>query len=323
LGLLEDVIRAGEIVLNSNSSYYPMHKYVKYVLNAVIIVIIAFLFLYFATRGISPKDDWAVDSNGLLQYPSERGKLAARTLIIEDNSTYTIEKIIFKSRDREIYGLLYMPKDADNVPGIIMLPAARAGKEGQDYLARQLVQQGYAFLTIDQRSVGETGGIIPSMQDDFNSFTAGNEPVQHLFVYDALKAFDFLKKRKGVDAPNILIGGESMGARFAIIAGAVDENIKGVFVISSSGFGMQQTLTPQEKFMASINPDMYIDKIAPREIVMFHSKSDNVVQFEQAQQTFSFALEPKEFIEMPPVCIHGQCREMYADLFEKLREMTR
>lgn len=300
-----------------------MHKYLKYAVNAFIIILVAALFLYFATRNISPKDGWQVDSRGLLNYPEQRGKLEnARALIIEDNETYTIEKTIFKSRDREIYGLLYMPKDTDNVPGIIMLPAARAVKEGQDALARQMVKQGYAFLTIDQRSVGETGGIIPSMQDDFNSFVAGKEPVQHLFVYDALRAFDFLKTRGNVDASNILIGGESMGARFAVIAGAVDKNIKGVFVISSSGFGKQNTAAPQEKFMASINPDMYIDKISPRKIVMFHSKSDNVVQFEQAMQTFSFALEPKEFIEMPSVCVHGQCGEMYGDLFRELEALA-
>ncbi len=300
-----------------------MHKYFKYAINAFIVLLIASFFLYFATRNISPQQEWSVDSNGLLQYPEDRGKLEnVKTSLLEDNAAYTIEKVSFKSRDAMIYGLLYMPKEADNAPGIIMLPAARAGKEGQDYLARQLVAQGYAFLTFDQRGIGETGGNVPSMQEDFNSFVAGKEPVQHLFVYDALGAFDFLKTRKGINENNILIGGESMGARFAIIAGAVEKSFKGVFVISASGFGMQNTNTQQEKFMASINPDRYIDKISPRKIVMFHSKSDNVVPFAQAQNTFSFAKEPKEFIEMPSVCIHGQCSEMYEKLFENLREMT-
>lgn len=300
-----------------------MHKYMKYLLNAVLVILIAFAFLYFATKNISPKQEWSVDSNGLLQYPSDRGKPEnVKTSLLEDNATYTIEEVSFKSRDATIYGLLYMPKDADNAPGIIMLPAARAGKEGQDYLARQLVAQGYAFFTFDQRGIGETGSSLPSTQEDFNSFVAGNEPAQHLFVYDALRAFDFLKARKGVNKANILIGGESMGARFAIIAGAVEKSFKGVFVISTSGYGKQDVSTPQGKFMASINPDMYIDKISPRKIVMFHSKSDNVVPFEQAQNTFSFAKEPKEFIEMPSVCIHGQCSEMYEKLFENLREMT-
>ncbi|MFH1065109.1 MAG: alpha/beta hydrolase [Nanoarchaeota archaeon] len=300
-----------------------MHKYLKYSLNVILVILIAFAFLYFATRNISPAQEWAVDSNGLLQYPSERGKLEnVKTSLLEDNGTYTIEKVSFKSGDATIYGLLYMPKDADNVPGIIMLPAARAGKEGQDYLAREFVKRGYAFFTFDQRGIGETGGFIPSMQDDFNSFVAGNEPVNHLFVYDALRAFDFLKTRKGINENNILIGGESMGARFAIMAGAVEKNIKGVFAISTSGYGKQDTSTIQGKFMASIDPDRYINKISPRKLVMFHSKSDNVIPFAQAQNTFSFASEPKEFIEMPSECIHGQCEGMYGDLFEKLDELT-
>ena len=300
-----------------------MHKYLKYLLNAVLVIVIAFAFLYFATRNISPQKEWAVDSNGLLHYPSERGKLEdVKVNLLEDNGTYTIEKVSFKSRDATIYGLLYMPKNADNIPGIIMLPAARAGKEGQDFLARELVKRGYAFFTIDQRGIGETGGSLPSTQDDFNSFVAGNEPVNHLFVYDALKSFDFLKSRKQVDASNILIGGESMGARFAIIAGAVEKNIKGVFAISTSGYGKQSNLAMEGKFMASIDPDWYISKISPRKIVMFHSKSDTVIPFNQSLNTFSFASEPKEFIEMPSVCNHGQCMEMYEKLFEKLDEMT-
>ena len=300
-----------------------MHKYLKYLLNAVLVILIAFAFLYFATRNISPQKEWAVDSNGLLQYPSDRGKLEdVEVNLLEDNGTYTIEKVSFKSRDATIYGLLYMPKNADNIPGIIMLPAARAGKEGQDFLARELVKKGYAFFTIDQRGIGETGGSLPLTQDDFNSFVAGNEPVNHLFIYDALKSFDFLKSRKGVNENNILIGGESMGARFAIIAGAVEKNIKGIFAISTSGYGKQSNLAMEGKFMASIDPDWYIGKISPRKIVMFHSKSDTVIPFAQAQNTFSFASEPKEFIEMPSVCNHGQCMEMYEKLFEKLDEMT-
>lgn len=300
-----------------------MHKYIKYFINALIVIAIAFAFLYFATRNIAPRQEWSVDSNGLLQYPSERGKLEnVKVNLLEDNTTYTIEKVSFKSRDAVIYGLMYMPKDASNAPGIIMLPAARAGKEGQDYLARHLVQKGYAFFTFDQRGIGETGGSVPSTQDDFNSFVASKEPVNHLFVYDALRAFDFLKSRKGINPSNILIGGESMGARFAIIAGAIDKSFKGVFVISTSGYGKQDNLRIDGKFRASIDPDWYIDKISPRKLVFFHSRSDNVVPFEQAQNTFSFAKEPKEFIEMPPVCIHGQCSEMYEKLFEKLGEMT-
>lgn len=300
-----------------------MHKYLKYLLNAILVIALAIAFLYFATRNISPQQEWAVDSNGLLQYPEDRGKLEdVKVHLLEENEDYTIEKISFKSRDAIIYGLLYMPKNAKNAPGIIMLPAARAGKEGQNVLARELVKQGYAFFTFDQRGIGETGGSFPSMQDDFNSFVAGNEPVQHLFVYDALKAFDFMKSRKGIDKNNILIGGESMGARFAVIAAAIDKSFKGVFVISTSGYGKQDTLTPQGKFMASIDPDWYIGKISPREIVVFHSKSDTVIPFAQAENTFSFAKEPKEFIEMPSECIHGQCEEMYGDLFEKLKEMA-
>ena len=106
-----------------------------------------------------------------------------------------------------------------------------------------------------------------------------------------------------------------MGGRFAIIAAALDTRIAGVLVISTSGFGMQNTVTQQDKFMASINPDMYIGKIAPRRIVMFHSKNDTVIPFEQAQQTFSFAGNPKEFFIMPFPCDHGYCAESDRGVF--------
>ena len=137
-------------------------------------------------------------------------------------------------------------------------------------------------------------------------------------VYDVLKAFDLLKKEKGVDSSRVAVGGESMGGRYAVIAAAIDPNIKGALLLSTSGFGPMQPKTVQEKFIASINPDMYMDKISPRKLAMFHARNDSVIPYFQAEMTFSLAKNPKRFVEMPAPCDHGYCEPVYGAILEEL-----
>jgi len=94
-------------------------------------------------------------------------------------------------------------------------------------LAKKIASFGYAVFTFDQRGVGETGGYYPNLEQDYKISLDGKEPIQHLSVYDALKAYDFLKRIKQVDKKNIVMAGESMGGRYAMIAAAQEKNVKG------------------------------------------------------------------------------------------------
>jgi len=64
------------------------------------------------------------------------------------------------------------------------------------------------------------------LEYDFKLFSESKEPVEHMMVYDALRAVDVLKQDVRIDAQRIAVIGESNGGRFAIIATALDLILK-------------------------------------------------------------------------------------------------
>lgn len=246
-----------------------------------------------------------------------------------------IYKIHFLSRKfieykTEIYGLLFIPRniknstnDEDKIPGVVLLPGGGGTKEVESRLASIIAKEGYAVLTIDQRGVGETRGYFLSIEDDYGFFTKGKEPVQHLSVYDALRSFDVLGAVEGVDKDKIALVGESMGGRYAMIASALDNNINGVIVISSSGFHISKdSSTPYNLYLRSIDPDNYVDLISPRYFIMIHGTNDTVVQVRDAQITFNKAKEPKSFYLIEG-CQHGYCDNMLKILSDSLKKILK
>jgi len=283
---------------------------------ASVIAVLAFVFIFIISRGITEKSDWSVDSNGLLSY-NDRVKLEpVRRLMMEDGSDFTMEKVVYKSRGIDIYGLLFLPKNKEDVTGVIMLPGANGAKENHLNLGKKMAAAGYAFFTIDQRGIGETDGNVPSMEDDFNAYFRNEEPVQHLMVYDVLRAFDVFSRIDPVHG--VIVAGESMGARFAIIAAALEPGIKGCIAFSTSGFGLHDVVSAQQRFMASINPDFYVERVAPRKLVMFHSENDSVVPYAQAEATFSLAKDPKGLVLMGEPCDHGYCDSVYGNFLAEI-----
>ncbi|MEK6835098.1 MAG: acetylxylan esterase, partial [Nanoarchaeota archaeon] len=221
--------------------------------------------------------------NNLIYYPENRPKLQFTRILIEDNENYSKEKITFESKNAKIYGYLFLPKKKEKVPGIIFLPAAQATKEGAQTESKVFLREGFAALTIDQRGVGETNGNITLSQDDFNNFKENKESFQSLMVYDTLRSFDLLSQIPQVDNKKIIMSGSSMGGRTAIIASALDKNIHGALIISSSGYDIpKQNDEKLNSFLYSINPNNYISLIQPRKIIMIHSQYDKVIPLQLA-----------------------------------------
>ncbi|MFH0978214.1 MAG: acetylxylan esterase [Candidatus Woesearchaeota archaeon] len=254
-------------------------------------------------------------------YSTERGKPEFQISLRSQNNNFDVYDISFASRKfldnpTLIYGILLMPK-ATNVPGVVLLPGGGITKEAELKHAEIIANMGYAVLTIDQRGIGQTGGYYLSLEDDYKLFSQGKEPVQHMCVFDALRATDVLKEVKNVDKTRIAIAGLSMGGRYAIIAAALDKNIKGVIAISSAGFHISNDNSPENKFMLSIDPDNYIARISPNKLVMIHGSNDSKVPLEEAEQTFAKAKEPKVF-NIAQGCGHGYCEAMHDDLSKAL-----
>lgn len=264
---------------------------------------------------------WLVDKEGYLVYPLNRGGIKFRRDNYNETEYLTISKIIYQSAKENIYGLLVLPKSAEDLlPGVVLLPGAGVSKESELELAKKIAEMGAAVLTIDQRGVGETGGAFPTLEQDYASFLAAKEPYQHLMVYDALRAYDLLYSAPFVDPERIIIAGESLGGRVAVITAAIDRNIKGVLAISSSGLNFKpKGDASKDAFLESIDSDHYIDLITPRKIVMIHNSYDKMIPVSSAIDSYSKAQEPKQFILINDTnCSHGYCDSMYDGLAESL-----
>ncbi len=286
------------------------------IITAVLAIFFLTVIAYFLTPHES--DKWSISSNGVLSYPENRGKVDVSVLKTESGSNYTLETISFQSKDYTVEGLLRIPLSEKKVPAVVLLPGATVPKEGTQGLAQILSGVGYASLGIEQRN---RGGVDP--QYDLGLFKDGKEPIEHKMVFDALRAVDVLKQDARIDSGRILIIGESNGGRFAIIAAALDPDIKGLIGISTSGYDIKSLVAritddTALRFYRSIDPDTYINSIPPRRFVMMHSVNDSIIPLGFAQNTFGKAKQPKMFYKIE-TGNHGFSEGMRKPLEDELR----
>ncbi len=302
-------------------------KNVLYIGVVFVLIVLAILVYYFKfyDKGQAPDtidnvNGWSVDENGYISY-SNRSHITFKREGYGVDGNISIHKIIYQSKDGNVYGLLVLPATAaELLPGIILLPGAGVSKESELKLAKKIAMLDAVVLVIDQRGTGETNGYFPNLDEDFASFIEGKEPVQHLMVYDALRAFDLLYSAPFVDQERIMIAGESLGGRIAVIAAALERKIKGALVISSAGFDFKDKGDKnKDKFLKSIDSDHYIGLIAPRKLVMIHNLNDSIIPLSSAVNSFSKAQEPKQFVLVnDTTCNHGYCESMYDGLVNSL-----
>ncbi len=297
----------------------------------IMVIILAFVFLILITYSFyfrGEKNPYNFKGN-TLSYSENRSDVDYNKILIEENKTFDVFKVDFDTRQLlneniRIYGLLYLPKNANQenkVPGIIFLAGGGGTKESRREIAEEMVKMNYAVLVIDQRGLGETGGSFLSFDEDYKIFKQGKEPMQHLAVYDVLRSFDFLNEAKEVDKNRISIVGESMGARYGLIASAIDKRMKGIVAISTSGFHINlNPLAEGNDYFLSIDPDHYIDKISPNKIFMIHCINDSVVKLEDAEKSFSIAKEPKK-LKIFENCAHGYNPIMRDELRSDLKDI--
>ncbi|MCK5660429.1 MAG: dienelactone hydrolase family protein [Methanosarcinales archaeon] len=231
----------------------------------------------------------------------------------------TVREVVFNSRNSEVSGLIRIPalSNGGQVPGAVILPGATVNKEGEQALARALSRMGYASIVIDQRNLA-----IIDHDWDMQMFLEGQEPVQHLSVYDALAATHVIRNEPGVDPSKIAMIGISNGGRFAIIATALDPTIAGVVGISTSGYDVNSMAWNIQdasaiRFLRSIDPDTYFADISSRPVVFLHSQNDTTIPLMLAQRTYNKAYEPKELIVING-SRHGFDESMTAPLQKEL-----
>ena len=249
----------------------------------------------------SPQESYSVSQDGTISY-TNRPPVNYTEAVLKEDGNATLYKLTFDSKGQKIYALLSVPKDSTKarngkVPAIFDLYGATMTKEGEYAgLGQDLVHMGFAVLIIDQRGWGETKGTVPSLEQDYQAFQKGEEPVQHRMVYDGLRAYDILKSRPEVDASRIYAAGQSMGGRYAMIAASIEKGIAGALIISSAGYDFGQQPAEVTRFLNSIDPNHYVAGISPRPLIMVQSKVDTVVSYESAKRTYDLAGEPKKLL---------------------------
>jgi fermentation-respiration switch protein FrsA (DUF1100 family) len=287
----------------------------------VLIFLVLVLVVYYQTA----EKEWYVTNDGFLQYPSDRGRVEFTEAVIETGDDHVLKKIVYKSRDRDIYALLRLPRSEKKVPAVVIAPGAGVLKEHRSEFAQRLVEMGYASIVLDQRTFGETGGTVPPLPQDIESFKGGIEPVQHRLIFDILRAGDVLRAQPEIDPEKIAFLGESMGGRFVIIAGATDKEAKGVIAMSTGGYGFTDAALwkyerDEANFLKSIDPDNYAGRISPRKLVIFHYTDDKTVPFEYGEKTFESATQPKKFYTLNGT-VHGYNIELDPFIEEELNDM--
>jgi uncharacterized protein len=290
--------------------------------------VIALLLGWHFFSGSSSAGQWTVSDDGVLDYAVSPPQYNLSPP--EDDGNSTLSTVSFQSRGANIAALLRIPWSGStgdevkgSIPGVVLLPGATVSKEREQILARHLADLGYASITLDQRNLG---GIDP--KGDLQMFLKDEEPTEHKMVYDALAAGQILRSRPEIDPARIIYAGESNGGRFAIIACALDSSARGVLAISTCGYGTDAAVASAGgldknlvRFYRSVDPETYLNRIAPRPLVMIHSRNDTIIAYQLAEQTFALAVEPKRFHTVD-CSVHGYCSQMNEAIEEELKSMA-
>lgn len=295
------------------------------VLAGVIALLLGWHFFSDSTSAVNDRD-WKVSDEGILEYKVSMPQYNLSPP--EDDGNSTLSAVQLQSRDAKIAALLRIPvPDADgknrSIPGIVLLPGATVSKEREQKLAKHLADLGFASITLDQRNLGGVDA-----QGDLQMFLRGEEPTEHKMVYDALAAAEILRSRPEIDPKRIIYAGESNGGRFAIMACAMDLAAKGVLAISTCGYGTDSAIASagvvdenMVRFYRSVDPETYLSRIAPRPMVMIHSRNDTVIPYQLAEQTYALGMQPKR-LHTVGCKVHGYCPEMNGAIEEELKSMV-
>ncbi|MBP1928602.1 pimeloyl-ACP methyl ester carboxylesterase [Methanolinea mesophila] len=246
------------------------------------------------------------------------GEPSVSSHITSQEGGVVTERLVFSDDNGPVYALLASPGTPR--AAFVLAPGAGVKKEGHLPRALMYAREGYAFMVLDVRgNGGETPGYPLDFNADFTRFEKGEWPEYYLSICDMIHAEQYLSERYGVPVYAI---GESNGGRYAAIAAALDPGYAGFIGISTSGFGRagMQYDGDARRFLLSVDPDLYIEKIAPREVCIFHAEADPIIPFSEGEALYNLSLPPHRFVafngthginEEVDRAIIGECTQIY------------
>jgi len=173
--------------------------------------------------------------------PDYRGPLNARVTGRFTNASYTLEKVIFESLPRYyVTANLYRPNQPGRYPAVLMSAGhTELGKTESQRMAATLAAKGFVALAYDPVGLGER---MQSFDRQIGRSIAGCCTNEHLhagaqsiligqsvaryFIWDAMRALDYLLSRPEVDPARAGAAGCSGGGCLTTYIGALDPRIK-------------------------------------------------------------------------------------------------
>ena len=175
--------------------------------------------------------------------PDYNGPLNARITGAIQAENYTIEKVIFESLPGfYVTANVYRPAQAGRYPGVLLQAGhTQEGKPEGQRVAANLALKGFVVLAFDPAGQGEReqtydpqvdkpagGWSVPEhIQAGAQSLLIG-ESVARYFIWDAMRAIDYLVSRPDVDPSRLGAVGCSGGGALTTFVGALDRRVKAV-----------------------------------------------------------------------------------------------
>jgi len=250
--------------------------------------------------GNSAKPSYSVDNKGILSVTC--APVTTSEEVLFSNETYTKTRIVMHTHSGDVVTYLGAPKNPK--AAIVYAPGAGEKISGHEERMVLYAADGYAFMFVDTRGNGaETPGIPFSpqlVQQDYTRFENGDWPQYYLSVCDLVNAQKIISNRFSVP---VYVMGSSNGGRYAAVAAGVNPQFTGYVGISTSDWGLLDSMIQQGysgapvRFATSIEPSTYFTKITKRQIWIFHAANDPIISFASGKQFFDLAQEPKTFIK--------------------------
>jgi len=180
----------------------------------------------------------------------ERTPLNAKLTRVHQNDSYEIFNLLYESMPGHyVTANLYQPIPSGNnkIPVILKLIGhSTPGKNSKNSLSfgDHLARQGYAVLIMDSLGQGEriyvnqgNGSRTPTS----NHYAMGSpcvllgQNIAKYFVWDAIRAIDFIIDQPQLDANKIIVTGESGGGTVTSYVAALDTRVAGAASCSAMG----------------------------------------------------------------------------------------
>lgn len=176
------------------------------------------------------------------EFPKERPPIEAKLAGRVERPDYTIEKIVFEALpDYPLTALVYVPKNFDPPYPAFLCPVGHSpeGKVGRSYAGRRLslARKGYLVIAIDPIGLGErkplvnpvTGTSLVEMREHSHlghqTLLTGTNLAMY-FLWDGMRAIDYLYTRPDVDTSRIACAGISGGGNVTSWLAAYDDRIE-------------------------------------------------------------------------------------------------